>query len=231
SLKYCFIGYGGGEGSANIHVWDNDVDIEHNTIMKSKERGIYVDNASPNISYNLIKNNLTEGILTANGALPYVKNNNIINNTNYGVYNYDASVTVDATNNWWGDASGPYHADTNPTGIGNGVSDHVLFNPWYQSPVDLSTAIDELKVYGTIKGIWPNPLSSNSQVTYQIKTAGRVLMRVFDQSGRTVLSLIDAYQFPGEYTIDIDGTKLVNGIYLLSLETANTIQIQKIIKQ
>jgi len=231
SLKYCFLGYGGGEGSANIHVIDSDVDIEYCTILNSEERGIYVENASPEINYNVIANNLTEGIYTLSGANPIIRNNNIYNNTNYGIFNADASLDVDALNNWWGDASGPYHADNNPNGIGNSVSDHVLFSPWYESPVDLNTSIEELSENSIIKGIWPNPVDFSSQVTYHVETAGRVSVRILDLSGRTVLSLLEAYQIPGEYTVPIDGDKLTNGVYLLCFETENNFQIQKFIKQ
>jgi len=37
---------------------------------------------------------------------------------------------VDARLNWWGDSFGPYHPLSNPDGLGDAVSDHVLFVPW-----------------------------------------------------------------------------------------------------
>ena len=52
----------------------------------------------------------------------------------------DYPVLVDATNNWWGDSSGPYHPTswlcdsqviTNPDGKGAQVSDYVLYEPWF----------------------------------------------------------------------------------------------------
>ena len=46
---------------------------------------------------------------------------------------------VDATNNWWGDASGPTHS-TNPAGTGDAVSDNVSFNPWYTNAERTSLA-------------------------------------------------------------------------------------------
>ena len=39
------------------------------------------------------------------------------------------SYIVNATNNWWENASGPKHL-TNPSGTGNAVSDNVAFFPW-----------------------------------------------------------------------------------------------------
>jgi len=41
-----------------------------------------------------------------------------------------ASASIDATNNWWGDVSGPYNEASNPTGTGGAVTDNVEFCPW-----------------------------------------------------------------------------------------------------
>jgi len=40
------------------------------------------------------------------------------------------ATTVDAENNWWGNASGPKQATTNPRGEGDEVSDNVDYQPW-----------------------------------------------------------------------------------------------------
>jgi hypothetical protein len=58
------------------------------------------------------------------------QNNDIMSNSIYGAW---ANVAVNAEQNWWGSASGPYHS-TNPTGTGNAVSDNVLFDPWTGVP-------------------------------------------------------------------------------------------------
>jgi len=41
------------------------------------------------------------------------------------------TAVVDAGHNWWGHASGPYHATSNPSGSGDGVSDYVDYSPWW----------------------------------------------------------------------------------------------------
>jgi len=56
--------------------------------------------------------------------------NKIYGNDPWGLGNNSTSVTIDATNNWWGDPSGPSHT-TNTCGQGNAVSDSVTFSPWY----------------------------------------------------------------------------------------------------
>jgi len=59
--------------------------------------------------------------------------NNIFGNY-YGVEKYGIG-TADATHNWWGDASGPYHESLNPGGSGDEVSDGVDFEPWLEAEV------------------------------------------------------------------------------------------------
>ena len=58
-----------------------------------------------------------------------VSHNNIERNTAYGISNDAVTGTLDAENNWWGDASGPTHA-SNPGGTGDAVSDNVDYDPW-----------------------------------------------------------------------------------------------------
>jgi parallel beta-helix repeat protein len=62
----------------------------------------------------------------------------ITNNTGFGIRS-DSTIPVNATHNWWGDPSGPYHPTLNPTGKGDRVSDSVLFNPWLTSPPEQSS--------------------------------------------------------------------------------------------
>ncbi len=47
------------------------------------------------------------------------------------VCNLNETYTLNATLNWWGDASGPYHETRNSDGKGDAVSDNVTFTPWY----------------------------------------------------------------------------------------------------
>ncbi|MEI6624106.1 MAG: IPT/TIG domain-containing protein, partial [Actinomycetes bacterium] len=59
-----------------------------------------------------------------------VHSNSITGNTEFGIDASTVSTDVDATNNWWGAASGPFNAALNPAGTGNAVSANVLFDPW-----------------------------------------------------------------------------------------------------
>jgi len=52
---------------------------------------------------------------------------------NYGV-NSTGAGDVEATNNWWGSATGPSNYSKNPGGSGSKVSDDIEFVPWSTNP-------------------------------------------------------------------------------------------------
>ncbi|MGD9346499.1 MAG: right-handed parallel beta-helix repeat-containing protein [Candidatus Aminicenantes bacterium] len=89
--------------------------------------------SSPVVSSNTLTNN-NYGIRCYYGSSPVIHNNNIEGNT-YGLHNNDNLVMIDAEDNWWGDATGPYNYSSNPGGLGDSVSDYVDFEPWLTSQV------------------------------------------------------------------------------------------------
>lgn len=61
----------------------------------------------------------------------------------------------------------------------------------------------------------PNPFSGSVRISYQVPAAGRVRVEVFDVSGRSVATLIDAEQQPGNSTAIWNAHGLAAGIYLV----------------
>ena len=93
------------------------------------EYGFYIDKSNNNfITESNIHDNV-EGVHICSAIDECVGNklncNNIYRNTDYGVYK-EFSPDVDATGNWWGDASGPSHSP----GDGDEISLNVLYDPW-----------------------------------------------------------------------------------------------------
>ena len=86
------------------------------------------------IQGNTILNN-TMGVIAlignGNGSL-LVTDNDLAGNSYFGMNNLVADLHFDATENWWGNISGPYNAIGNPTGTGSDVSGNVTYWPWYE---------------------------------------------------------------------------------------------------
>jgi hypothetical protein len=79
-------------------------------------------------------------------ASSYANSNEISGNDLFGLYN-GGTGTLNATCNWWGDPSGPYHATDNPEGKGDDVSDRVVVTPWVAPPTVATETASEVHVY------------------------------------------------------------------------------------
>ncbi|MCF8226048.1 MAG: T9SS type A sorting domain-containing protein [Bacteroidales bacterium] len=84
--------------------------------------------ASPTITYTSFIN-VNEGINIQGSSNPVINYSDFFDVHSLAVNNVDMSFTVDATNNWWGNNSGPTHAG-NPDGTGEEVTDGVTYDPW-----------------------------------------------------------------------------------------------------
>ena len=91
------------------------------------------------VFYNLFDGNET-GVRVANPA-NFIQYNDFLGNALYAIdareigatpplgHGLPLGVKVHATSNWWGDITGPTHP-SNPGGLGDTVSDHVLYTGW-----------------------------------------------------------------------------------------------------
>lgn len=100
--------------------------------------GVYVldspdntNNATIDLTVNhcTINNSVVGVLIEGSDATATINYNDITSNATFGVNNLSGNQ-IDATSNWWGDASGPQHPATNPGGAGDEVSDNVAYCPW-----------------------------------------------------------------------------------------------------
>ncbi len=109
----------------------NNSIVENNTCTNNGY-GIMLSRAiGTRLLSNIILGNERYGVRVKNSSGMELHNNFISGNTLGGIY---ASRTVNATNNWWGHNTGPYHLENNTSGQGDNVSDNVIFDPWYSGP-------------------------------------------------------------------------------------------------
>lgn len=121
--------YGGCPVSGQLNNYGAAVTVGHSRFSESAQ--YHIRNTAGQLT--LTDSELTRGEygLGYDGGSVVMHDNSIHDNAGYGVINTSSSQTViDATNNWWGDPSGPYHGTANPNGKGNKVSNFVLFDPW-----------------------------------------------------------------------------------------------------
>ncbi len=82
--------------------------------------------------------------------------------------------------------------------------------------------------------LYPTFAVANTKLQYSIPKDGRVLLEVFDASGRLIRTLIDEYKRPGEYTANWDGKdergrKVARGAYFCTLRVDNQAILRKVL--
>lgn len=76
---------------------------------------------------------------------------------------------------------------------------------------------------------YPNPFNQTTVINYQIPLSGRVILKVYDISGKEIAVLLDSYQNSGGYSITFNADKLTSGIYFYNLQTDNFTETKKMI--
>ncbi len=100
------------------------------------------------------------------------------------------SPTILAENNWWGDPSGPYHSERNPSGLGDRIfGERTDFAPWLsQPPAAAEPPQPPLPHDPDLLSAYPNPF--NGCVTLQFNAAALPReIRIFNLLGQEVAVL------------------------------------------
>jgi len=139
--------------NSNIHdaigIYDSTQNVFTNNTILNNYFGISLFSQSNN---NLFANNTIQGnsigiILDKNTMGNMFQYNVILENIRYGLRSDDdEEFLIIATHNYWGDPSGPYHPLNNSNGLGDNITDYVLFEPWlneFGNLVYLHGSIDE----------------------------------------------------------------------------------------
>jgi hypothetical protein len=78
-------------------------------------------------------------------------------------------------------------------------------------------------------GVWPSITRDRAEVRYALPKPGRVMVRLFDVSGRQAAVLADGWHESGRYTTNVEAAHLAQGIYLLKCEAGDDITTRKLI--
>jgi len=80
-------------------------------------------------------------------------------------------------------------------------------------------------------GVWPSITRDRAEVKYALPRAGRVMVRLFDVSGRQAAVLAEGWHESGRYSANVETSHLAQGIYLLKCETADNVKTRKLVVQ
>ena len=117
--------FGGG-----LSIGGSNASVQNSSFLNTAIAIAVYNGASPTISSCEIATAANSGVRVVTGnCSPTIENSCFSNTTFQAVENFGTG-TITATGNWWGDPSGPFNSTTNPSGLGESVSDGVTFDPW-----------------------------------------------------------------------------------------------------
>ncbi|MDP8237947.1 MAG: Ig-like domain-containing protein, partial [Candidatus Hatepunaea meridiana] len=99
--------------------------------------------------------------------------------------------------------------------------------------IDVAVALAEvidpsIPTASYLSNAYPNPFNGVTKLSYDLSTAGRITIQVFDLRGRLLTTLIDKEQREGYYEAIWDGRNALSGIYLVRMQTDQYVKVRKI---
>ena len=68
---------------------------------------------------------------------------------------------------------------------------------------------------------YPNPFNPTTVISYQLASSSEVSLKVYDEVGRELKTLVIGKQPSGTYAVTFDATNVASGVYFYRLETSS----------
>lgn len=91
-----------------------------------------------------------------------------------------------------------------------------------------STSVAEMELENSISN-YPNPFNPETNISFSIKEAGHVNIKVFDLIGQQVAELVNEEKGAGSYSVRFDASKLPSGIYIYTINSGEFSQTRKML--
>jgi hypothetical protein len=124
----------------------------------------------------------------------------------------------------WDQASFPF---TKLTTVGNSPPQYELANTGDPFEDWLSLQPVAPAAY-RLESATPNPFNPTTTIGFELQTASRVELTVWDLNGRLVTTLVNDWREAGTYRATFDGSKLSSGLYFVRLQAGDFHAVQKL---
>jgi hypothetical protein len=74
---------------------------------------------------------------------------------------------------------------------------------------------------------YPNPFNPSTKINYSIPTESKVLIKLYDITGKEIAILENAYRAAGTYSLKFDGKQLASGVYYYKITANNYSEVKK----
>jgi len=76
---------------------------------------------------------------------------------------------------------------------------------------------------------YPNPFNPVTLVNFDIPEDSKIVLKIYDNTGREVKTLVNEFKLAGYYKVELNGTDLASGVYFCNLQTDKFSDTKKMI--
>lgn len=76
---------------------------------------------------------------------------------------------------------------------------------------------------------YPNPFNPSTAIRYDVLKTGNVDIKVYDDAGKNIMTLVSGVKNPGSYSVKFDASSLSSGVYFYTMETGGIVYSKKMI--
>jgi len=102
-------------------------------------------------------------------------------------------------------------------------------SPIYKWFPDAVTEQKNIKPVTMDAVVSPNPFHARTQISYAVPSAGRVVLEVFDLTGRSIARPVDGLKSAGRYSATLSAKGLVPGVYVARLSAGGRCLTRKLV--
>lgn len=97
------------------------------------------------------------------------------------------------------------------------------------TPLEVKQISSKVPEYFRLEQNYPNPFNPSTTIQYALPKAGHVILKVYDELGREVSTLVDKNQGAGIYSATFNGSTFASGVYFYKLSTGSFNEVKKLI--
>jgi len=76
---------------------------------------------------------------------------------------------------------------------------------------------------------YPNPFSDKTSISFSLKEAQNVKLKIYDGTGKQVKVLAEEKLYPGKHSFELQRAELSSGVYYCTLEAGSAIETKKLV--
>jgi hypothetical protein len=88
---------------------------------------------------------------------------------------------------------------------------------------------NEVPIEAFLSNNYPNPFNPTTKIDYAVPGNSFVTLKIYDNLGREVYTLVNELKSAGKYSIDFSANNLASGVYYYKLTTENFSDVKKMI--